>query len=536
MIGWKVNSSRSQPNPDLMNFIAFWVIAQILDPLVPPPARRSSVIEASGVNGDGPDQHHSTLKLETVNLPACPNATKLLLPLVMVLGLPNVLQAQFDFVTNNGSITLTRYTGSDAGVTIPSETNGLPVTRIGSEAFYLRTIVTSVTIPDSVTGIGDSAFYACTNLNSVTIGASLNSIGSYAFAYCSRLSSVTLPDSVSDIGNSSFAYCSSLPGIVIGDNVIRIGAGAFYFCSSLSTAWIGHNVSSIGEYAFASCPSLTTVTVPAAVTNIGERAFFLSTGLITITVNPLNPSYGSVDGVLFDKSQTTLIQYPAGKPGSYTSPPHVCRISADAFYACAGLTSILIPDVTSIGDYAFFRSSLTSATFGNHLTSIGNWAFANCGNLTSITMPGSITNIGERTFFNCASLAAVYFKGNAIRTDPYVFGADTNVTVYYLPGTTGWGPTFAGRPTAFWRLPYPLVLAFPPGCGVLTNGFGFIVSWATNAEAVVETCTNLTTPAWVPASTNTLLMGLDPLRNGWFHFSNPEWTNDPSRFYRVRSP
>jgi hypothetical protein len=76
-------------------------------------------------------------------------------------------------------------------------------------------------------------------------------------------------------------------------------------------------------------------------------------------------------------------------------------------------------------------------------------------------------------------------------------------------------------------LPNPAILNFGPGFGVQINGFGFVISWATHNSAVVEATTNLAT--WLPAMTNTLT-------GGWSYFSDPDWTNHPARFYRVRSP
>src|SRR5262249_35114705 len=101
-------------------------------------------------------------------------------------------------------------------------------------------------------------------------------------------------------------------------------------------------------------------------------------------------------------------------------------------------------------------------------------------------------------------------------------------TVYYLPGTMGWGTTFGGLPTALWSLPYPVVLENGPYFGVQTNGFGFVISWATNLSVVVEASTNLANPAWIPVGTNSL-------SNGSSYFSDPNWTKYPSRFYRLRA-
>jgi hypothetical protein len=107
-----------------------------------------------------------------------------------------------------------------------------------------------------------------------------------------------------------------------------------------------------------------------------------------------------------------------------------------------------------------------------------------------------------------------------------VFSSDNNATVYYLPGTTGWGSTYAGLPTATWTLPYPLILN--GSLGVLSNQFAFTVSWATNASVVVEASADLNNPKWSPVITNAL-------NNGVVNFTNPKWANYPSRFYRVRS-
>jgi hypothetical protein len=126
-------------------------------------------------------------------------------------------------------------------------------------------------------------------------------------------------------------------------------------------------------------------------------------------------------------------------------------------------------------------------------------------------------------------LGSVYFEGNAPSLGSDVFFDDNNAIVYYLPGSVGWGSTFGGRPTALWLLPNPLILNNGHSFGVQSNGFGFMISWATNIPVVVEASTNLVNPTWFPISTNTLT-------SGSAHFSDPQWTNYPARFYRIRSP
>ena len=131
-----------------------------------------------------------------------------------------------------------------------------------------------------------------------------------------------------------------------------------------------------------------------------------------------------------------------------------------------------------------------------------------------------------------ASLTSVYVLGNA--PSPRLldlggpFDGDYHATVYYLPGTSGWTSTYGGLPTALWARPEPMILTAGSNLGVQANGFGFTISWATNHPVVVEASTDITQAAWSPVSTNILT-------DGWSYFTDPNWTNHPARFYRLRA-
>ena len=275
-----------------------------------------------------------------------------LLP-ILLLVLPAGVHAQFTFSTNSGAITITGYTGTNYLVIIPDSTNGYPVTSIGSQAFFDATNVTSVTIPagvtsigsgafelctslmsiaipETVTNIGVSAFYDCAALASVTIPAGLTSIADQTFDDCSGLTRFMIPAGVTNIGNNAFQQCYGLSNVTIPDSVINIGAFAFFDCTNLASVAIPNGIVSIGNGAFQFCSGLTSVTIPGSVTSIGEYAFVAS-GLTAIMVAGENAFYRSVNGVLFNKDLTTLIQYPGGTTGGYTIPNGVTSIGGAAF-------------------------------------------------------------------------------------------------------------------------------------------------------------------------------------------------------------
>ena len=368
-------------------------------------------------------------------------------------------------------------------VTIPNS-----VTSIGDGAFSGCSNLTSVTIPNSVTSIGGNAFSSCSKLKTVTlgsnaivsktyssnsniknifgtqvtnyiIGSGVTSIGSYAFNGCSNLTSVTIPSSVTSIGGNAFSSCSTLKTVTLGSNAIvsktyssssniknifgtqvtnyiigsgvtSIGSYAFSGCSNLPSVTIPSSVTSIGGNAFSACSKLQTITIPNSVTSIGGNAFVNCTSLTSINVNVENPNYSSVDGVLFDKNKTTLLQYPAGKSDAYIVPNSVTDIGNYAFYNCTGLTGVTISNtVTRIGQYAFNGcNSLTSAIVGNSVANIGSYAFNGCTSLKSIIIPNSVTGIGNYTFNGCTSLKSIIIPDNVTNVGSYAFSGCSGLT------------------------------------------------------------------------------------------------------------
>lgn len=332
---------------------------------------------------------------------------------------------------------------------------------------------------------------------------------------------------VTCIGYKAFRNCTSLTSVTIPDSVTSIGYFAFSSCTSLTSVTFGNSVTSIGEYAFFNCTGLTSVTIPGSVTDIQEGAFLGCASLTSINVSENSPTYASLGGVLFNKTLSQLFLFPNGRTGPFAIPDSVISIGEEAFFCCSNLTSVTFgSNVTTIGFGAFYGcSTLLSITVPASVTSIDHRAFANCFALTSVVIGNSVTNIGSSAFLGCDSLTSIFYTGDAPLIEPDAFRSLTT-TIYFLPSTTGWGDTFAGRPTALW-LPKAL---HNDAFGFCDGTFGFAVSWAAGRTVIVEATTNLVFGAWAPVTTNEL----DP--SGTLDFTDPASTSHASRFYRLTFP
>ena len=222
-------------------------------------------------------------------------------------------------------------------------------------------------------------------------------------------------------------------------------------------------IGAIGNNVF-SGTSVTSITIPQSVTSIANSAFISTNNLTEINVDETNNNYSSIDGVLFDKTQTILRQYSQGNSRtSYTIPSSVTSINNYAFYKAINLTSITItPSVTSIGVNTFFNTTrLTSINvdLGNikyssidgvlfntdkttlvkypegksaplyeipaNVSTIDNYAFQYATSLTSITIPSSVISIGDYVFQSATSLTSIYVDLGNIN-----YSSDTNGVLF----------------------------------------------------------------------------------------------------------
>ena len=104
--------------------------------------------------------------------------------------------ASFELLENeDGTVTISRYIGTETDIVIPPQIGGKTVSAIGNVigttgAFEGCTNITAVVIPDGVTEIQDNAFYGCTSLETVTIPSSVTLLRNCAFCDCPNLRAI----------------------------------------------------------------------------------------------------------------------------------------------------------------------------------------------------------------------------------------------------------------------------------------------------------------------------------------------------------
>ena len=184
---------------------------------------------------------------------------------------------------------------------------------------------------------------------------------------------------------------SVLNGIlVIDDNITTIGNNAFENCSGLINVTFSKGVTSIGDRAFSMCTSLESVYFPKTITSIGSYVYYLCENIAYINVASDNPSFASLDGVLYTGDMTKLILCPNGKKNvGVVVPEGVTTIGYSGFSTCRYITSIQLPSTLRI---------------------IETKGFKNCTSLTRLDIPREVTRIDADAFVN---VAHVYYTGTA---------------------------------------------------------------------------------------------------------------------------
>jgi hypothetical protein len=308
-------------------------------------------------------------------------------------GRPTV-PMDISYTVNNGTVTITGYTGTNSYLVIPNTISNMSVVAVGDWAFSNKTTITGVSFPASLSNIGTGAFLNCYSLQSITIPPNVTNVGTYAFMNCLGLSSLVL----------------------------------------------SNGVTSLQDFSFFTCTNLTSIAIPASVSFIGTGVFGNEPSLQTFTVSPSNPFFSATNDILFDKNLTRLIQCPASKKSGLTIPPSVVNIGGFSFGGCFSLTNMVIPNgVTNIGQYAFYScSSLTNMVVPASVVTIGSNAFSWATRLTNIVFKGNPPAIALPVFDWDDALTVYYYPWTSGWTGSFG-GRPTQVMPAYTQWLTDFG-------------------------------------------------------------------------------------------------
>lgn len=300
-----------------------------------------------------------------------------------------------------------------------------------TDGLYYGLDVKTLKIPDSVESIGASAFCGCSSLENINFPPSISSIGEYAFDGCvnlffehARLESLPL----TSIPEACFRRCLSIMKISIPQSVTTIGASAFYAASPRIHDF-PKNIIDIGDYAFYFSDQYSLlddngfIYFDSHVNRIGDCAFLDSWGLkgvkfkegIDYIGNSAFQDCEYLTSVEFSGAVGTIASscfLGCGRLGSTELPSRIRRIEDSAFMFCENLSSVqengvVADSLESIGASAFYNRNyhyLSSFSVGDSLTSIGDYAFANCQNLSSFNLGNNLAEIGSHSFEWCSKL------------------------------------------------------------------------------------------------------------------------------------
>ena len=316
------------------------------------------------------------------------------------------------------------------------------VKSIGVELFFQCASLENVTLPEGVNDIWESAFRLCVSLKKINIPASVQHIGPFVFENCLSMEKITVAS-----GNKNYASRDGVlysvdpstkklttllkcPGgksgsVTVAKGVTGIDQAAFENCLGVTAVTLPEGLEGIFDNAFLSCMGLEKMTIPASVKIIGENAFLGCIGLEKFTVAAKNQTFTTVDGVLYSKDRSELLQCPGGKQGAVTIPAETTGIRTGAFQGCMGVTGYQVEKGSksfAAQDGVLYNKKMTTLvqcpmwTEGDFaipksVSTIGDGAFTNCMLLTSVMVPTSVKKVGAQAFVGCLSLADVYYAG-----------------------------------------------------------------------------------------------------------------------------
>ena len=240
--------------------------------------------------------------------------------------------------------------------------------------------------------------------------------------------------------------------------VTSIAEGAFYGCTNIHTVIMGESIRSIGDRAFYGCSALRAVELPGTLENMGADVFGECRALLAVQMKNESAAFESVDGVLYNVQENTLVCYPMAKTAAeievkdgtqaiadkaffgnvnlekVTLPESLQSVGYRAFYGCTGLKTLDMKGCVEISDYAFCGNrNLSEIYLPKGLETIGYGAFSGCSAIREMAFEPGLKFIGDSAFCECEALETVSLPEGCETIDPYAFYYCPNLVAVYLP-------------------------------------------------------------------------------------------------------
>lgn len=328
---------------------------------------------------------------------------------------------------------------------------GNTLTSVGQYAFQKNADLTKVTIPGSLKDINNNVFTDCKGLTEVILSEGVTTVGKAVFKGCSS-AEVTLPSTLTNVEAASFINVKALivnqylpvsglslsPTGDYGNNTVS--TSVLIICASTEvrdlyradtsvwktaaeagsegsweTTWKDRFVTNDNfygenkEWAIADdgtylkyMGSKTQITIPKELKTlpdidvlVGNTEDALRAARFTVAEG--NTSFKIKDGVLMSADETIVYAYMFDTAVTSFSSETVTEVKGYAFGFASSLTSINLPNLQTIGSYAFSQTGLTSVTLEN-VTTIGSYAFNKCASLHTVVIGANCTSIGSQAF------------------------------------------------------------------------------------------------------------------------------------------
>ena len=323
------------------------------------------------------------------------------------------------------------------------------LTHIGNGAFEGMTKLSKLTVDE-----GNASYEAKDNLlydrrgsilitcpagksGTVKVQDGTTAIGPSAFSGCEKITQVSLPETVTELGEEAFAWCYKLAKINLPAGITSLPDRAFHMNGSLTGIKLHEGITSLGKQAFYLTQKLKSLVLPASLQEIGDSAFSRN-GLAAFELAPGNEHFTVLDGVLFSKDMTTLVEYPAaGKAKEYTVPQGVTTLSEGVFSECRNLKKITLPEgITAIpeGSFSGNGKTKTEVILPKSLVHIGYAAFNHAVLGDTLEIPAGVKTIG-RMAYDGASFKALVLPEGLTEIGEYSFRWNKQLTTVTLPGT-----------------------------------------------------------------------------------------------------